>query len=68
MLRRFTAFIGLSMWLSASHYANYMSENYVHAIREKVENITSLASTFAAGLRMTVHCGAPLAPQETSPK
>ena len=56
------------MWLSASHYANYMSENYVHAIREKVENITSLASTFAAGLRMTVHCGAPLAPQETSPK
>ena len=51
--------IGVS---AASHYVNYMGEDYVIAIGEKVENITPLASTMAAGLHTTVHSDAPLAP------
>lgn len=51
--------IGVS---AASHYVNYMGEDYVTAIGEKVANITPLASTMAAGLRTTVHSDAPLAP------
>ena len=39
-----------------------MGEDYVAAIGEKIENITPLASTMAAGLRTTVHSDAPLAP------
>lgn len=51
--------IGVS---AASHYVNYMGEDYVIAIGEKVANITPLASTMAAGIRTTVHSDAPLAP------
>lgn len=51
--------IGVS---AASHYVNYMGEDYAAAIGEKVANITPLASTMAAGLRSTVHSDAPLAP------
>lgn len=51
--------IGVS---AASHYVNYMGEDYVAAIGEKIGNITPLASTMAAGLRTTVHSDAPLAP------
>ena len=51
--------IGVS---AASHYVNFMGEDYVVAIGEKVANITPLASTMAAGLRSTVHSDAPLAP------
>ncbi len=51
--------IGVS---AASHYVNYMGQDYAAAIGEKIENITPLASTMAAGLRTTVHSDAPLAP------
>lgn len=51
--------IGIS---AASHYVNFMSEDYKPVIAEKAKYITPLASAFAAGLRVTVHSDAPLAP------
>lgn len=51
--------VGIS---AASHYVNYMGEDYAAAIGEKVAHITPLASTMAAGLPTTVHSDAPLAP------
>lgn len=51
--------IGIS---AASHYVNFMGEDYKPVIAEKAEFITPLASAFAAGLRVTIHSDAPLAP------
>jgi len=51
--------IGIS---AASHYVNFMGEDYKPVIAEKAEYITPLASAFEAGLRVTVHSDAPLAP------
>lgn len=51
--------IGIS---AASHYVNFMGEDYKPVIAEKAEYITPLASAFKAGLRVTVHSDAPLAP------
>ena len=51
--------IGIS---AASHYVNYMGQDYRPVIAEKADYITPLASAFAAGLRVTVHSDAPLAP------
>ena len=51
--------IGLS---AASHYVNFMGEDYKPVIAEKAEFITPLASAFEAGLHVTVHSDAPLAP------
>lgn len=49
---------------AASHYVNYMSEDYIEAIGQKVKYITPLASTMAAGIPTTVHSDAPLAPPQ----
>lgn len=51
--------IGIS---AASHYVNYMGQDYKPAIAEKVAYITPLGSAFDAGLRVTIHSDAPLAP------
>ncbi len=51
--------IGIS---AASHYVNFMGEDYKPVIAEKAEFITPLASAFDAGLHVTVHSDAPLAP------
>lgn len=51
--------IGIS---AASHYVNFMGEDYKSVIAEKTEFITPLASAFNAGLHVTVHSDAPLAP------
>ena len=51
--------IGIS---AASHYVNYMGQDYRPVIAEKADYITPLASAFEAGLRVTVHSDAPLAP------
>jgi predicted amidohydrolase YtcJ len=51
--------IGIS---AASHYVNYMGADYRPVITEKADYITPLASAFAAGLRVTLHSDAPLAP------
>ncbi len=51
--------IGIS---AASHYVNFMGTDYRPVIAEKADYITPLASAFAAGLRVTVHSDAPLAP------
>jgi len=51
--------IGIS---AASHYVNFMGQDYRPVIAEKAEFITPLASAFNAGLRVTVHSDAPLAP------
>ncbi len=51
--------IGIS---AASHYVNFMGEDYKPVIAEKAEYITPLASAFDARLRVTVHSDAPLAP------
>jgi len=51
--------IGIS---AASHYVNFMGDQYKPVIAEKTEFITPLASAFAAGLHVTLHSDAPLAP------
>ena len=51
--------IGIS---AASHYVNFMGEQYKPVIAEKAEFITPLASAFAAGIHVTLHSDAPLAP------
>lgn len=51
--------VGIS---AASHYVNFMGENYKPVIAEKADFITPLASAFNAGLHVTVHSDAPLAP------
>lgn len=51
--------VGIS---AASHYVNFMGEDYRPVIAEKADYITPLASAFAAGLHVTVHSDAPLAP------
>ena len=51
--------VGIS---AASHYVNFMGEEYKPVIAEKADYITPLASAFAAGLHVTVHSDAPLAP------
>jgi predicted amidohydrolase YtcJ len=51
--------IGIS---AASHYVNFMGEDYKPVIAEKAEFITPLSSAFNAGLHVTVHSDAPLAP------
>lgn len=51
--------IGIS---AASHYVNFMGEDYRPVIAEKADYITPLASAFTAGLHVTVHSDAPLAP------
>ena len=51
--------IGIS---AASHYVNFMGDEYRPVIAEKADFITPLASAFAAGLHVTVHSDAPLAP------
>ncbi|MEP4052350.1 MAG: amidohydrolase family protein [Litorimonas sp.] len=51
--------IGIS---AASHYVNFMGEDYKPVIAEKAEYITPLSSAFKAGLSVTVHSDAPLAP------
>lgn len=51
--------IGIS---AASHYVNFMGQDYRPVIAEKADYITPLASAFDAGLRVTVHSDAPLAP------
>ncbi len=51
--------IGIS---AASHYVNFMGEDYRPVIAEKTDYITPLASAFAAGLHVTIHSDAPLAP------
>jgi len=51
--------IGIS---AASHYVNFMGEDYRPVIAEKADFITPLASAFDAGLHVTVHSDAPLAP------
>jgi len=51
--------VGIS---AASHYVNFMGEDYKPVIAEKADHITPLASAFAAGLHVTVHSDAPLAP------
>jgi len=51
--------IGIS---AASHYVNFMGDQYKPVIAEKAEYITPLASAFAAGLHVTLHSDAPLAP------
>ena len=48
--------IGIS---AASHYVNFMGEDYKPVIAEKVDYITPLASAFKAGLHVTVHSDAP---------
>jgi len=54
---------GLGVGISAaSHYVNFMGEAYKPVIAEKAEYITPLASAFEAGLRVTLHSDAPLAP------
>ena len=47
---------------AASHYVNYLGEDYKPVIAEKADYITPLASAIAAGLHVTVHSDAPLAP------
>ncbi len=59
MAKASTLGIGIS---AASHYVNFMGEDYKPVIAEKSEFITPLASAFDAGLRVTVHSDAPLAP------
>ncbi len=59
MSKASTLGIGIS---AASHYVNFMGEDYKPVIAEKSEFITPLASAFDAGLRVTVHSDAPLAP------
>ena len=51
--------IGIS---AASHYVNFMGQDYRPVIADKVDYITPLASAFNAGLHVTVHSDAPLAP------
>jgi len=51
--------IGIS---AASHYVNFMGEDYKPVIAEKADFITPQASAFKAGLHVTVHSDAPLAP------
>jgi predicted amidohydrolase YtcJ len=51
--------IGIS---AASHYVNFMGADYRPVIAEKTDYITPLASAFNAGLHVTVHSDAPLAP------
>jgi predicted amidohydrolase YtcJ len=51
--------IGIS---AASHYVNFMGQAYQPVIAEKAEHITPLASAFDAGLKVTLHSDAPLAP------
>jgi predicted amidohydrolase YtcJ len=51
--------IGIS---AASHYVNFMGDQYKPVIAEKAEFITPLASAFEAGLHVTLHSDAPLAP------
>lgn len=51
--------IGIS---AASHYVNFMGEDYKPVIAEKADHITPLASAFDAGLHVTIHSDAPLAP------
>lgn len=47
---------------AASHYVNYMGDDYISAIGDKTAFITPLASTAAAGIPSTLHSDAPLAP------
>lgn len=51
--------IGIS---AASHYVNFMGQDYRPVIADKVDYITPLASAFEAGLSVTLHSDAPLAP------
>lgn len=51
--------IGIS---AASHYVNFMGQDYVPVISEKIKYITPLASAFKAGMNVTIHSDAPLAP------
>ena len=51
--------IGIS---AASHYVNFMGTDYRPVIAEKADYITPLASAFEAGLKVTLHSDAPLAP------
>lgn len=51
--------VGLS---AASHYVNYMGDDYVEAIGGKTDFITPLNSAAKAGMHVTVHSDAPLAP------
>ncbi len=51
--------IGIS---AASHYVNFMGQEYKPVIAEKANYITPLASALSAGLHVTVHSDAPLAP------
>ncbi len=51
--------IGLS---AASHYVHYMGQAYEQAIGERIKFMTPLASGFKAGLPVTMHSDAPLAP------
>lgn len=53
--------IGLSI---ASHYVHYMGEEYKTAIGEKVKFITPLRSAMDAGMSVTLHSDAPLAPPQ----
>lgn len=53
--------IGIS---AASHYVNYMGDDYKEAIGSKTDYITPLASAMRAGLHATVHSDAPLAPAQ----
>lgn len=51
--------IGIS---AASHYVNFMGTDYRPVIEDKADFITPLASALSAGLRVTLHSDAPLAP------
>jgi len=53
--------IGIS---AASHYVNYMGDDYSEAIGEKTDYITPLASAIRAGIHTTLHSDAPLAPPQ----
>ncbi len=53
--------IGIS---AASHYVNYMGDDYKEAIGEKTDYITPLASAMKLGLPTTIHSDAPLAPPQ----
>ncbi len=49
---------------AASHYVYYMGELYHEAIGERVQYMTPMASLARAGLPITLHSDAPLAPPQ----
>lgn len=53
--------VGIS---AASHYVKYMGQDYEAAIGEKTQFITPLASAIDAGIHVTLHSDAPLAPPQ----